>query len=256
MDFDTYLENTVEKLTGKETAGLAAYYLLKEEDYDSIETSDITETVKYSGADIPSKNVSAYPSQLARDGYLKKVDSKYRGTHEGKDHFLQMVDLPEVNEQRDGVFLNVNPPDDDFFSPLVHDINRSYRAGVDEGTNILTRKLLENLLVEIMRTHFGVGDSLDLYYNTDERKFKSFSTIIDNFEAEIAKFKPYSTELDDEFVTKLNHFRENANASAHSIDVNLSEEEMQQLSEDGTELVTLLFKIREQVRLASKNWDD
>lgn len=253
MDFDDYLRSTTSDLNYKETVGLAIYYLKEEENVEVIHAKDAQRVIKHSESTVPTKSVPAYPSRLAEDNLLKKVNSGYSLTNKGRNYFESRIDLPKVEDIREGLFLDVNSPDDNFFSPLVEDINKCYQAGVDEGATVLTRKLLENLLVEIMRTHMGVGDSLELYYIEDERRFKPFSTIVDNFEENIEEFQPFSPKLDSEFIDTLTEFREQANAAAHSLEIDISESEMNKLSKDGTELVKVLFKVREEVRYTSQD---
>lgn len=57
--------------------------------------------------------------------------------------------------------------DDNFFAKLVIEINRAYSFRLYTATLTLLRKLVENLIIELLRTKFGM-QKIDLFYWTDK----------------------------------------------------------------------------------------
>ena len=256
MTFEKYLEHITKDPSEKDIVGLAMYYLLEVEENDKVRPAEVRNFLKDQPVAVNGDNVVAYPSQLKSAGFLDSNNGDYILTLDGKQHFESMVEFPsDTEEPREDRFLDISEPESEFYHTLVEDIERTHTHHVYDATLILTRKLFENLLIEIMRGHYGVGDSIDMYYDTDRAQFKSFSTILENFQKNIKDFKPYALEIsDDEFLEKLDSFRKNGNASAHSITVNI-DGEIDSLSEDATEVARLLFRVKKQVEAAPDTWN-
>lgn len=206
-------------------------------------------------AGVPSKSVGAYPSQLNEKGYLKSIDGKYRLTSDGKERYAGFIDLPnQTDEPRAEEFITVPSPDDDFYAPLIEDIEFCYEQRVDDAVMVLTRKLLENLVIDCMRSHFGVGEGLDLFYNKDEGRFNFFSVLVENFGEHTDQFQVYSSVVDDEFVSKLDSFRDRANAPAHTIEIRYTDEELEELGERASHLVEILFVVKDKAESVPKDF--
>lgn len=122
-------------------------------------------------------------------------------------------------------FFNINNVHDTFYPDLVENINRCYSLEVYDATLVLTRKLLENLLIDIFRDQHGKQE-IDLYYLPDDHRFRKFSDLIDNFDKSISDFQHLSGGLDSNFIDELNSFRQDANAEAHSIETKITENDM------------------------------
>lgn len=141
-------------------------------------------------------------------------------------------------------FLDIDNVPGTFYPELVEDINQCYSIGVNDATLVLTRKLLENLLIDILRKEYG-KQRINLFYLPDNRRFKNFSTLIDNFEERLDNFQHLSGGLDSDFIDELNAFREDANAEAHSIETNITESEMQEYREQARHVSQVLFQVRD-----------
>ena len=141
--------------------------------------------------------------------------------------FLNERDLLEVISSENNQILDVNNFPDDFYEELLHEINKSYLYGIYSVVFILARKFLENLIIDILRKKYGMVN-IDLFYNTNYRQFHSFNVLIDEFENRLSDFRPIEPGINLDLIDKLNHFREKGNSNAHSITVNISEEEIDQ----------------------------
>jgi hypothetical protein len=139
-------------------------------------------------------------------------------------------------------FLDIDNVPGTFYPDLVEDINRCYSLGIYDATLVLTRKLLENLLIDVLREQYG-KQKIDLYYLPDNHRFKNFSTLITSFEENLSDFQHLSGGLDSDFINELNAFRQDANAEAHSIETNITESEMEDYQEQARHASQILFRI-------------
>lgn len=141
-------------------------------------------------------------------------------------------------------FFDINNVPGTFYPDLVENINRCYSLGIYDATLVLTRKLFENLLIDILREQYGKQE-IHLYYLPDNHRFKKFSTLINNFEDNLSDFQHLSRGLDSDFIDELNAFRQDANAEAHSIETNITEDEMEEYREQARHASRVLFRVRE-----------
>jgi len=164
------------------------------------------------------------------------------------------VDPVQQAEQREGEFLAVEDSNitGQFYPSLVYEINLCYRVQADEAAMILTRKLLENLLIDILRGHFGIEENR-MFYRPENRQHKSLGDLIEVFEQNTDELDQYSTADEDLILEKLNEIKYSGDASAHSIEQNISEGELDELSEGATWVAKVLFRIRREVATAHRN---
>ncbi len=141
-------------------------------------------------------------------------------------------------------FLDIDNVPGTFYPDLVEDINQCYRIGVNDATLVLTRKLLENLLIDLLRDQYGKQE-IDLYYLPENRRFRKFSDLITTFEDNLDDFEHLSGGLDSDFINELDAFRQNANAEAHSIETNITEDEMKDYREQARHAVQILFRVNQ-----------
>lgn len=153
--------------------------------------------------------------------------------------------LPEIPTHSEN-FLEIENVFGQFYPELISNINRCYRIGVYDATFVLTRKLLENLLIDIFRNRFGTS-RIELYYDPNNSQFRGFSSLVENFENNIDDFRHLSGGLNDDFIDALNEFRRTANAEAHSIEVNLTEDEILEYRDNAEYCVRLLFRIYDNI---------
>lgn len=108
---------------------------------------------------------------------------------------------------------------DDFYRDLVGQINRAFSSGVLPAVQILARKLLENLVIDILRKKYGPA-RLDLYFDKGKRRFQGFEALLKNLSDNLPDFVG-SPGLDDALLKRISAFRQQGNAAAHSIELTL-----------------------------------
>lgn len=255
--FDELLDTTSEEeLSDADVIGLAGYYLREIQEEYPFSTSQIRDLVEPSLRYIPSNSISAYPSQLKKKGHFQRRDNKWDLTKTGRSYYEDLVSITanqDAPRNSNDLFITVDPPEDKFYAPLVEDINLSYRHHIYDATMILTRKLLENLLIEVLRIELGHANHLETFYIPEQNRFQPFSELIENFSEHLEQFRPFMPDLDATFVNDLDTFRTRANANAHSIQVDITQAEIEALSDDADQLVRRLFRLRKQLELAAKS---
>lgn len=182
---------------------------------------------KAGGAD--AETLQEYPA-------LRTLEDKSENIHTSLPH------LPINSEQ----FISIENISGSSYPGVIQNINQSYRLGIYDGALVLSRKLIESLLKDILRKKYG-DQRLDLYYNTNRKEIRSFYKLKENFSNNISDFKPYSDEVSSEFIQALDSIRRTANKEAHSIETNITNNEMEKYSEQIEYVVKVLFRLRENI---------
>jgi hypothetical protein len=105
-----------------------------------------------------------------------------------------------------------------FFKELEHEINLTWKLGFYASALVLTRKFVENLLIEILRKKYPPDDKLNLhlYYVSKQQRFQDFSVLVDSLEKKRSDFGP-DQPLVGKAIQLIRPFKWGANATAHSI---------------------------------------
>jgi hypothetical protein len=151
----------------------------------------------------------------------------------------------------EGPFINIdsNSIDGSFYPGLIDEINDCYQIKANEATRVLYRKLLESLLVDILRSHYGM-DKIELFYDTDTGRTHSFSTLLSSFKSGEDELRTYSEAMGDDLYNLIDKFKYHGDASAHAIEPDISDESIEGQSEEATKLVNILFEMRENIYAA------
>ncbi len=78
-------------------------------------------------------------------------------------------------------YLDISDVPDPFYRDLIDLINKCYSYGIYPAVLVFSRKLLENLLVDILRKKYGM-QNVELFFDTKRRRFRSFNELLKNFE--------------------------------------------------------------------------
>lgn len=151
---------------------------------------------------------------------------------------------------RRGIFVGTDYVEDPLNEQTIEEINRCYRIGANSAVLVLYRKLIENLIIDILRSHYGT-DSIEKFYNDDRRQFHRFSKLISNFNNSLPDLDHYSDNLDGELIENIEEFKENGDAMAHSIRYDLTDEELEELSDDASYIARSLFYLKNEVQRAT-----
>jgi hypothetical protein len=104
---------------------------------------------------------------------------------------------------------------DKFEKEHIEEINRAYNAGCYTATYILSRKVIENLIIGLLKKKFP--KKLDLYFDAGRGKFRDFSEVLKNISANKKAFDPTIHKAIERLVTKASVFKDGANDKTHSL---------------------------------------
>jgi len=143
---------------------------------------------------------------------LKKISELLTGIRINKNS-SSIFDQDNGEEE----FIQLDGLLDDFYKPLLLEINLAFRYGMVISLAVLIRKIFENLIIDILRKKYGTKE-LTLYYDPSRRRFQEFSVVLENFRIKRDDFL-HITDKIDMVIKDIQEFRETGNANAHSIDV-------------------------------------
>lgn len=253
-EFSLYVRNA-EPDSQSDIVGLTIHYLETEVGQDSVKTSEIRALLEGSRIDLNASVISARVSDLNEEGLLTIVQDtspyNYRLTFDGLEKFDEMApELEEPDKVREDRFIDVDITEVDYYAKLVNHINKSYQYGINDGCLVLTRKLYENLVIDILRAEYG-GEGISLYYNTENGRFHGLGTLCGKLKEKSSELEHYSRELDNGLVDRVEQFKEHGNSQAHSVRVDIDTDELEGMSEEATKLTNTLYDLREEIRIAN-----
>ena len=106
---------------------------------------------------------------------------------------------------------------DPFKNGHILELNKTYAYGCYTAVFLLARKVIENLIIDILRKKFPENSKInkELYFNISENRFQDFSIILDNLYKKRYDFGPESKAVERLFNLS-KRFKKDANDKAHS----------------------------------------
>ncbi len=104
---------------------------------------------------------------------------------------------------------------DHFLRKHIAEINRAYTKHCYTCVFVLARKVLENLIVEILKAKYP--NSLELYFDKARGRNQDFSVVLENLFKKRNEFDHDKKEAIDRLHQKLKPFKNDANDKVHSL---------------------------------------
>jgi hypothetical protein len=130
----------------------------------------------------------------------------------------------------------------DFYYELQDQINKAYAYDILPAVQILSRKFLENLIIDILRKKYTMKN-VDLFYNKGFGRFHGFNTLLKNVSDRIDDFTAISPVFDKDFLKLINNFREQGNSSAHTIELKHDRSQIKKQGEEFEYIIKVLVKV-------------
>lgn len=108
---------------------------------------------------------------------------------------------------------------EDYFKEAhIQEVNKAYTKGLYTSANILIRKIIENLIIDILRKKFppNTKENTELYYDVNQRRYKDFSIILDNLHKKRNEFELDNKKIVERLVSLAKKIKEDANDKTHS----------------------------------------
>jgi len=137
------------------------------------------------------------------------------------------------------IFRSTNP----FIERHISEINGTYHADCCTATFILCRKVMENLIVQILKEKFPSAKDRSLYEDSTSRRSLDFSVVLANFYKARTKFSISTSKAIDRIKQRATPFKDDANDKAHSLFHIASRGEMETANvQEIFELITIVMK--------------
>lgn len=138
---------------------------------------------------------------------------------------------------------------DPFSKRLEEEINESYKHGLPNATLILSRKMVENLVYNILQTKFGDARP-EMWWDEKNKRRLGFGPLLGNLADTRGEFKRDQPQLIAKFLDLVNPFLREANKKAHYIIEYLeSVDDIENLKIP--EIIQLLLDIRSRLQTKS-----
>ncbi|MGC9085780.1 MAG: hypothetical protein ACP5IT_06330 [Thermoproteota archaeon] len=134
-----------------------------------------------------------------------------------------------------------------FYDRLENEINIAYsHPELPNATLMLTRKLIENLVYNLLEYKFG-GQKINLYYDINHRRAHDFGILLDNLKTYKQEFDVDQHEIIDKFLDMVQPFRRDVNAKVHKV-MEYLETTKQLKNLKIPEMVQILLKLIDRVK--------
>jgi Mn-dependent DtxR family transcriptional regulator len=245
MEFDRLLSHYDDDALQQEQVALIFYYLEQFDDREEVTQADIKNIIQSSRSTISTSSVSTYFQRLDNELWITTTENDgYRLTHLGEEEVERLLNEEALNDHRDedDLFIDTDAVDDERYGELIEDINDSYRYRIHSGTMVLTRKLFEDMIFEILKSHYA-GEDVQMFYDQENDCHYSFNELLNNLKDGVSTLRRYSRELDDAFVEEIRDIKNAGNKGAHSIRVDFTDEEVEAWSDDATRIAEVLYDV-------------
>ena len=146
-----------------------------------------------------------------------EIEAKRQAINQKGSAFVKKaMDKIKENKERNALLDYAERyPAQVFYKKLEEEINICYIASLPNATMMLARKLIENLLYEILDCKFPKNP--ELRFNTAKGRALDFSTLIENFETKRSEFGQDIQDVIDKMLALIKPFRRDANSKTHKV---------------------------------------
>lgn len=245
MEYDRLLADLDDDARQKEEIALAIYYLDRFEEEDSVTQSDVKSVLKRSRSSVSSSNVSTYFVRLSDDRWIKSIgQGRYRLTRDGKDGVEDILDEDAIDNPRDedDFFIDFDDFENDHrYQQLVEDINESYRYRIYDATMVLTRKLFEDMVYQILKAEYA-GRKENMHFDHEHGWHFGFDDLLSNLRTAVPELREYCRDLNQPLVDDIRDFKNEADDGAHLIRVDFTDEDVEDRSDEATLMTEVLYE--------------
>lgn len=175
--------------------------------------------------------------------FLELCGIKYDSEKKQLISFEEDFDIKKILAKSDLIDIKF---EDIFYRNLNQEINKCYKLGAYTASFILSRKLIENLVIDILRKKYPQDEeNLPIYYRAEAGRFHDLTLLLKNFEERKKEFG-IDEETIEEFFKLIKPFRPDANSNAHSIIVWGEKDNLDKLQIE--KMTGLLIKILNNLR--------
>ncbi len=105
-----------------------------------------------------------------------------------------------------------------FIKGHIEEVNKTYTKGCYTSVSILARKIIENLVIDILRNKYSANTkkNKEIYYDIPRNRYLDFSIVLKNLYVKRNEFGITKAQVIDRLYQKSKIFKDHANDKAHS----------------------------------------
>jgi hypothetical protein len=105
-----------------------------------------------------------------------------------------------------------------FYDRLEEEVNIAYsNPKLPNAVLMLSRKLIENLVYNLLEYKFGKQRRIDLYYDTHQMRAHDFSVLLQNLQTNKSQYDTDQHDIIDKFLETVKPFKRDANSKVHKV---------------------------------------
>lgn len=123
-------------------------------------------------------------AQKNRVTIFRKLDKEDRASLPSNEVVPEKIKVKQKKQKAaKRIKILINYDTNDYFKKgHIDELNKAYTYGCYTGTFILARKIVENLIIDILREKYpeNIKENKELYFDIYSKRFKDFAVIIEN----------------------------------------------------------------------------
>jgi len=186
-------------------------------------TGTIRKNISLLRRDYPSCTLNAVAQLFARSrGYtvMQKLSHEDKNSLPNTEIVESKIKIYKKNaRKKDKIIEIIKYSTSDYFKRgHIGELNKAYSRGCYTSVYILARKIIENLICEILLHKFPPKSrkNKELYFDIDRKRFKDFNVILSNLYDKRHDFEPDKIQIIQRLYQKAKKFKEGANDATHS----------------------------------------
>lgn len=188
-----------------------------------LEESTVKKNIYLLRKDYPNLTSNALAQIYARSidhSVIKKLSKEDRGTLPNIEIIKQKIKIKQKeNKKKEKQLKIIEYETNDYFKKgHIEEINKTYSKGCYTSVHILSRKIIENLIREILSKKFPPTkkENKELYFDISQNRFKDFGIILKVLYDKRNYFESEKIKIIKRLYQKTKEFKDDSNDTTHS----------------------------------------
>ncbi|MCZ6594510.1 MAG: hypothetical protein O6943_06285 [Bacteroidetes bacterium] len=193
------------------------------EDKTDKSTSTLRKDLSLLRRNFPNATLNACAQVFAqKNGFsvLQKLDEEDKKSMPNVEYEspIKITKNQKSAKKRMEVIFNYTS-DNYFINKHVEELNKTYTYHCFTSTYVLIRKVIENLIIDILRAKYPPNsqENKQLYYDIPKRRYKDFSVLLKNLYDKRNDFELDDKKVIERLFNLIKNLKDDANDKAHSL---------------------------------------
>jgi len=183
----------------------------------------IRKNISFLRADYPQCTINAVAQLYARaNGFsvMQKLSPEDKATipHNEVVNPKIKIEKKNISKKEKITEIIIYDTNDYFIKGHIKEINKAYSKGCYTSTHILARKIIENLILDVLVSKYPPTslDNLNVYFDVKQNRTKDFSVLLKNLLDKKKDFGFEKAKAIERFYQRAKNFKDDANDKTHS----------------------------------------